>query len=239
MSNQQIPSQQIPSQHFSSQHSPSIEPIGDEAVIIRFAKKFDEQANIRSIEFSKFLLKFPVAGVKEIAASLVSVLIKYDNSAFSFFALTGQLRLALSRFEHVNYKTKPKKLQISIKFDKYYGPDLEEVADLLNMSVAKFIKQHNAKPLRIIATGFAPGFIYCGMHNKKLLLPRRTKVRNSVAAGSVLFAAGQTAITATEVPTGWHVIGHTDFCNFDLDKSPPTQLSAGDLVQFVDISNEQ
>jgi allophanate hydrolase subunit 1 len=48
----------------------------------------------------------------------------------------------------------------------------------------------------------------------------------------VLFAAGQTAIAATPIRTGWHVIGRTAFQNFDPQRSPPTRLSAGDLVQF-------
>jgi allophanate hydrolase subunit 1 len=34
------------------------------------------------------------------------------------------------------------------------------------------------------------------------------------------------------MPTGWHVIGHTDFTNFDPMHSPPTLLSAGDFIQF-------
>ena len=37
---------------------------------------------------------------------------------------------------------------------------------------------------------------------------------------------------ATEMPTGWHVIGHTDFRNFDPAGEPPTRLGAGDVVTF-------
>ena len=85
---------------------------------------------------------------------------------------------------------------------------------------------------RAAAAGFAPGFVYCGFHADRLRLPRRTGVRPPVAPGSVLFAAGQTAIAATSVPTGWHVIGRTAFRNFDPDTMPPTRLSEGDLVRF-------
>jgi allophanate hydrolase subunit 1 len=48
----------------------------------------------------------------------------------------------------------------------------------------------------------------------------------------VLFAAAQTAITSTPIPTGWHVIGHTEFRNFDPAAVPPTRLAAGDMVGF-------
>jgi 5-oxoprolinase (ATP-hydrolysing) subunit B len=98
--------------------------------------------------------------------------------------------------------------------------------------VDAFVAQHNAELLRVLTTGFAPGFVYCGFHPEALNLPRRTTVRPRVPAGSVLFAAGQTAISATEIPTGWHVIGRTAFRNFLPESDPPTLLRAGDLIQF-------
>ncbi|MNL83489.1 Kinase A inhibitor [compost metagenome] len=68
-----------------------------------------------------------------------------------------------------------------------------------------------------------------------MALPRRDRVRALVSAGSVLFAAGQTAIAATDIPTGWHVIGRSDFSNFDPTATPPTRLRAGDSVVFEGI----
>ena len=48
------------------------------------------------------------------------------------------------------------------------GPDLAEVAAALGMTAADFIAAHNATPLRVLATGFAPGFVYCGLHPDEL-----------------------------------------------------------------------
>jgi inhibitor of KinA len=87
--------------------------------------------------------------------------------------------------------------------------------------------------MRVLATGFAPGFVYCGFHARDLVVPRREQVRPLVPAGTVLFAAGQTAIAATPVRTGWHVIGRTAFQNFDPKSDPPTTLKAGDTIRFT------
>jgi inhibitor of KinA len=95
-----------------------------------------------------------------------------------------------------------------------------------------FVERHCAAPLRVLATGFAPGFVYLGFHEEALRVPRRAAVRGRVPAGTVLFAAGQTAITSTDIPTGWHVIGRTGFRNFDPEVLPPTRLAAGDTVRF-------
>ena len=65
-----------------------------------------------------------------------------------------------------------------------------------------------------------------------MVVPRREHVRPMVPAGTVLFAAGQTAIAATPIRTGWHVIGRTAFQNFDPARDPPTRCAPGDVVRF-------
>ena len=34
------------------------------------------------------------------------------------------------------------------------------------------------------------------------------------------------------IPTGWHVIGHTRFANFDPARTPPTVMRVGETVRF-------
>ena len=113
------------------------------------------------------------------------------------------------------------------------GEDLMEVCDRLKLAPGNFVVRHNANPLRVLATGFAPGFVYCGFHSPTMVVPRREQVRPMVPAGTVLFAAGQTAITATPIRTGWHVIGRTIFQNFDPDETPPTAFAPGDTIEFT------
>lgn len=110
------------------------------------------------------------------------------------------------------------------------------MAGLLALSVDAFIAAHNRATLRVLATGFAPGFLYCGFHDPALRVPRRQVVRRQVPAGTILFAAGQTAITSTPIPTGWHVLGHTDFRNFDAGRLPPVEVQAGDTIRFEAVS---
>ena len=65
-----------------------------------------------------------------------------------------------------------------------------------------------------------------------MLVPRRKTVQEGIEAGAVLFAAGQSAITSRPIRTGWHVIGYTDFRNFDALASPPVSIQSGDNVRF-------
>lgn len=211
---------------------PLIMPLGDEGLLVRFGTTLSDPANLAAVRFARRLREGLPVGVTEIDPNLVSVLLKYDPARIDFDRLAGEVRLLLSAPAEESL-VPPATHRIAIAFGGENGPDLEAAAAALGMAVDAFITAHNAGPLRVLTTGFAPGFVYCGFHPEALRLPRRTSIRPPVRPGSVLFAAGQTAINSTPVPTGWHVIGHTEFRNFDAAATPPTRLREGDSVQFA------
>ena len=214
---------------------PTIVALGDSSLLVRFGDTLSEAANRAAIGFARALAADPLAGVVEAVPNLVSVLLRYDPATMQLATLTGELRLRLYARDHADAAPVAHHT-IAVSFGGKHGPDLESVAKALSLSVDAFVAAHNAAhnaaSLRVLATGFAPGFVYCGFHPPELLLPRRAEVRASVPPGTVLFAAGQTAIAATTIPTGWHIIGTTKFRNFDPQATPPTVLQAGDSISF-------
>jgi KipI family sensor histidine kinase inhibitor len=206
---------------------PTLLPLGDRALLIRFAETLSDEANRAAIGFAARVEAEAVSGVVEVVPNLVSVLLRYEPAAITFDRLAGEVRLLASAPDGAVAVGVEHRLAVS--FD---GEDLDEVAGLVKLSPAEFIAAHNAVPLRVLATGFAPGFLYCGLHTEALVVPRRSVVRRQVPAGTVLFAAGQTAITSTPIPTGWHVVGHTGFRNFDPKIEPPAAVRAGDTIRF-------
>jgi KipI family sensor histidine kinase inhibitor len=206
---------------------PTLIPLGDSAIVVRFGTVLTDSANRAAVALADTLALAPIAGVVEVMPNLISVLLRYDPRVASAPTILGEVRLRMAGLSAAGGTGR--RWSLAVTFD---GPDLEAAAAALGMSRAAFIAAHNRAPLRVLATGFAPGFVYCGLHPDELVLPRRSAVRPAVPAGSVLFAAGQTAITATEIPTGWHVIGHTEFRNFDPQEEVPTRLSAGDMIDF-------
>jgi KipI family sensor histidine kinase inhibitor len=200
-------------------------PIGDRALLVRYADTLSDEANRAAVALARKLVAEPIPGVAEVAPGLVSVLLRAEDGV-ELAAIRSEVMLRLG--------TPPPDIAgsrhvIDVAFD---GEDIEQVAEILKITRAAFVELHNARPLRVLATGFAPGFVYCGFHGPDLLVPRREAVRPVVPAGTVLFAAGQTAIAATPIRTGWHVIGRTSFQNFDPQRMPPTVLAAGDSVMF-------
>jgi KipI family sensor histidine kinase inhibitor len=207
---------------------PLFVPLGDSALLIRFGDSLSEAANRAAIAAATLIDAAALPGILEVCPSLVSVLVRYDAHRTDLSPLTGDLRLLLSAPATLDQSAGLQQ-KIALAFD---GDDLDEVSSRLSLTPGQFIAAHNARPLRVLSTGFSPGFLYCGFHPDSLRLPRRATVRRRVEPGTVLFAAGQTAITSTAIPTGWHVIGHTAFRNFDPGANPPVTVAAGDEVSF-------
>lgn len=205
--------------------NPTLLPLGDRALLVRFADTLSDEANRAAIALARQLDGDTPEEVAEIAPGLVSVLLRLKPGA-DFGRLRGEVMLRLGELDSAAPATAH---DIAVAFD---GEDLAEVAAMLNVTAEEFIAAHNEMPLRVLATGFAPGFVYCGFHDRHMVVPRREQVRPMVPAGTVLFAAGQTAIAATPIRTGWHVIGRTAFQNFNADGAPPTRLEPGDRVTF-------
>lgn len=212
-------------------YPPLLQPLGDRGLIVRFASELSDAANRAAIGFAARLRAEAPQGVVEVQPSLVSVLLHYDPRRIGYERLAGEIRLLLAA--EGSETSAPAQHVVPVVFD---GPDLDEVAAALSLSREGFIQRHCAAPLRVLTTGFAPGFVYCGFHGEELVVPRRTAVRPPVPAGSILFAARQTAIASTPIPTGWHVIGHTGFRNFLPDADPPTVLREGDAIRFEAVS---
>ena len=215
----------------SAHNRPRLVPIGDAGLLVRFADRLDDQANRDAVALARHLADHPPEGVVEVVSSLISALLRYDPRVTDFDSVAAAVRLSVSGAV-LDEPKEGARIDIDVRFGGEHGPDLDEVAGSLGLTPAAFVVRHNDAALRVLTTGFAPGFVYCGMHGDNLVVPRRHEVRPWVPSGSILFAAGQTAITATPIPTGWNVIGRTDFINFDPALDPPTRLRPGDVVQF-------
>jgi len=87
--------------------------------------------------------------------------------------------------------------------------------------------------------GFMPGFIFLDGLDQRIAVSRKEKPRIKVPSGSVGIGGNQTGIYSLESPGGWQIIGRTTESFFDVKKTPPTELKAGDKIRFKPISNEE
>jgi KipI family sensor histidine kinase inhibitor len=114
----------------------------------------------------------------------------------------------------------------------YDGPDLDDTADELGLSVDELVRRHAAGDYVVAFCGFAPGFAYLRGLETTLHVGRRAEPRTRVPSGSVGIAGEFTGVYPRESPGGWRLLGHTDARLWDLDRTPPALLSPGTRVRF-------
>src|SRR5690606_4525202 len=148
---------------------------GDHAITVAFSDTLSLDANRRAVANARANEKAVIDGVKVVAPTLVSVFIRYDQEWIQPFLLSGKNALVLEAMDEG--EAERPEIPIPTRYGGEEGPDLPAVAALLGLSPADFVALHAQAELRVLATGFAPGFVYCGVHTPDLLVPRREDVR--------------------------------------------------------------
>ncbi|MCF2859471.1 5-oxoprolinase subunit PxpB [Pseudoalteromonas sp. SMS1] len=142
-----------------------------------------------------------------------------------------QMQAAWDNIEPEEYQ--PTTHEIVTHYGGTYGPDLVDVARLLDLSQSQVVELHSSQSYQVKFLGFLPGFAYLGDLDKQIQLPRLESPRTHVPKGSVAIAEDLTAIYPSESPGGWRLIGFTDTVLFDHHLDTPSIFQPGDIVKFI------
>jgi inhibitor of KinA len=203
--------------------------MGEAAVLAEFNVDDVTLANQHAVALAHRLAVLEGASI---TLGINSVLVRFDPLQHTQNEVTRAIHDA-SAFIAVRDDEAPRMVDIPVRYGGEEGPDLHDVAALLDMTTQHVIALHTSQPWRVLMIGFAPGFPYIGPLPPALHLPRRSTPRAAVPAGSVAIAAGMTGIYPARLPGGWHLIGRSDVELFNPNREPPALLKAGDFVRFV------
>ncbi|UWQ20977.1 allophanate hydrolase subunit 1 [Jannaschia sp. W003] len=213
---------------------PRIEPLGEAALLVRFADRLDEAANRAGLAFRAALEVDTVAGAGETAASLGSVLVAVEGDAE---AVEDTLRRRLAARDWRAAPLPPRRLwEIPCAYGGDHGPQLEETARLAGTTPEAAVAELSAARVRVLALGFAPGMPYCGILPTRWDVPRQTGLTPKVPEGALVLAVRQFVLFGTSAPTGWRQVGLTRFGCFRPDQARPIALRPGDEVRFPAVS---
>ena len=202
-----------------------VQPLGDSALIAELGSRLDTAINTRAIALAVALKKR--RDVRQAVAAHGTVTVQFDPDQITHDALELAIRRLATRRPPVE---EPGRLhRIPVVYD---GPDLEQVAADLRLSLEQLIALHGRPIYRVFLVGFVPGWAYLGPLPDELVLPRRAVPRTQVPAGSVAIAGQETGIYPLASPGGWHLIGRTTVRLFLPDSDPPSLFRVGDRVKF-------
>lgn len=219
-----------------------ISQISETSALIEFGKEISPDINKKVRTFCSYLDKHPFTGMIEYVPAFSSVSVVYNplkmNSESPYEEIESILKDVLSKLDF----TSPDKkhiVEIPVCYGGEFGPDIEHVAKINNLTVEDVIKIHSEGEYLVYMIGFAPGFPYLGGMSEKIAAPRRESPRQVIPAGSVGIAGMQTGVYPIETPGGWQLIGRTPLKLFDIDGNPKSLLKAGDIAKFYPISYEE
>ncbi|SFJ55333.1 5-oxoprolinase subunit B family protein [Jannaschia pohangensis] len=218
-----------------SETFPRIEPLGEAALLVRFAPRLDDAANRACVAFRAGLQAALPEGVTETASSLGSVLVRHDPGAAD--AVKSALDDLLAARDWSAVDPPERRLwQIPCSYGGDDGPQLAEAAAMAGLSVDAAIAALSSARVRVLALGFAPGMPYLGILPEAWDLPRQTGLTPKVPEGALVVAVRQFVLFGTEAPTGWRQVGRTLFGCFEPSRTRPIALSPGDEVTFPSVS---
>jgi KipI family sensor histidine kinase inhibitor len=207
------------------------QPLGDSALTIAFGteKSAELLKRVHAAAFAVSAASLPE--VEDVVTAYLSLAVFYDSGKTSYSEVAAKVLGVCERASIAGPAPETSRIhEIPITYD---GPDLEDVATSLGLSIEDVIGRHLARTYSVDLIGFVPGWAYLSELDPALHLPRRAQPRPRVPAGSVAIAGAQTGVYPLATPGGWHIIGHTDTVMFDPARDPPAIFRPGDKVRFV------
>lgn len=219
-----------------------ISQTSETSALVEFGKEINEDINKKVRTFCAYLDDNPFKGMIEYVPAFTSVSIIYNPLEMKSDSPYEVVKSILdSIISNLDFSSMDKEniVEIPVCYGGEFGPDIEHVAEINNLTVDEVIKIHSEGKYLVYMIGFAPGFPYIGGMSEKIAAPRRESPRTVIPAGSVGIAGMQTGVYSIETPGGWQLIGRTPLKMFDLDRNPRSLLKSGDIAKFYPISYEE
>ena len=211
---------------------------GDSALVLALPARLDPDTNAHCVAVAEALRRRRVRGVRDVVEAFATVTVHFDPLACGGEEIAGVLRRLVADAAATARRDadRPREaIRLPVRYGGARGPDLAAVARFARCSEEEVIERHCRAAYRVYMLGFQPGFAYLGAVDPRIAAPRRDAPRVHVPAGSVGIAARQTGVYPVASPGGWQLIGQTPVRIFDMARSDPFLLAAGDLVRFEPI----
>ncbi len=219
-------------------NQPEFRISGDRGVIMEFGDTISPEIHglVRTMILA--LDQNPMDGVVEYMQTYRSVVVYYDPLITTFERLKISLIELSENLQEIEIAP-PDLIELPVCYGGDFGPDLDFVATSHGLSQEEVIRLHSDPEYLVYMIGFTPGYPFLGGLPETLHTPRLNTPRKKVPAGSVGIANGQTGIYPIESPGGWQLIGQVPVKLFDPEKNDPFLLSAGNIIKFCAIDEQE
>lgn len=200
--------------------------LNESCFVYKVSDKLCMEDNLKILSIYKELLKDQIFLN---SYEILDIVPAYNSIAFHFSYTDVQhlQEAVLNRINEVDYRQSldSKTHYINVR---YNGEDLQKASKNLGLEISEIIKRHSQVEYHIAMLGFKPYFPYLLGLDESLSIPRLDSPRSRIPAGYVAIGGSQTTIFPEQSPSGWNIIGYSDFTNFQ-------SFCAGDKIIFREI----
>ncbi|MGF6906020.1 5-oxoprolinase subunit PxpB [Fusobacterium sp. PH5-44] len=211
---------------------------GDSAIIVELGNEISPLINSKIKKITAFLDSLNTDGIRDLLPTYRSIIVYFDPLKISAEDIEKQIVDNCN----INYDVLEEEVrdivEIPVMYGGEYGPDIENIANVNNLSVEEVIKIHSSGEYLVYMLGFTAGFPYLGGMDKSIATPRLKEPRLKIPGGSVGIAGEQTGIYPLESPGGWQLLGRTPLELFNPNKENPCLLNVGEYIKFVPVDED-
>ncbi|MGB0902184.1 5-oxoprolinase subunit B family protein [Halocynthiibacter sp.] len=215
--------------------TPRFQPVGDSGVMIRFGDVIREDIHADVLAMDSAITRANIPGVRELVPSFTGLLVVYDPLKTEYQTLMQAISaLSVGGAQ----ASEAREWVLPTCYEDGFAPDLQMVSDQTGLSTDAVINAHTGATYKLYMYGFAPGYGYLGGTDDSIQLPRKTAPVRDIPKGAVMIAGPQCIVTTMVMPSGWWVIGRTDFEVFQPFSDDPFPISVGDTIRFKRVSQD-
>ncbi len=209
-----------------------ISPASDHSLLVTLGAEIAPAIHREVLRLCRALDGLP--GIRNLHPGYATVLVTFDPLQCEPQSLAAAIRERYAQTAALPLP-EPRTIEIPVVYGGEYGPDLDAVAALHQITTREVIALHSGPAYLVYFLGFSPGFPYLGGLPPALATPRLETPRRHVPAGSVAIGGSQTGVYPVSSPGGWRIIGRTPLRLFRPDRTPPALLRMGDHVKFAPV----
>jgi KipI family sensor histidine kinase inhibitor len=131
--------------------------------------------------------------------------------------------------------------RVPVLFGGEAGPDLEDVAQELDLSTDVLVDRLTTKPWRVRFVASPVGTPFTDRADWDLNVPRMKEPRVAVAPGSIAVSGSQSIIYPVRSPGGWRLLGRTPLRIVDTTAAADdfVPYRAGDQLAYVPVDEDR
>lgn len=208
---------------------------GAHAILIAWESIVSKKILDDILSFKNKIAEFKEGKYTDLVIGYNSLTILYNTKVVDFDREVKSLK-EIYKVNIQNNKITNYLLEIPVCYHPEFGIDINDISEKLQKTNNDVIELHTHKIYTVFFIGFLPGFMYLGGLNNELFFDRKPNPRLKVPKGSVAIGGQQTGVYPMESAGGWNIIGRTPISFFDIDKTNPCFVKAGDQIKFKAVS---